>query len=81
MELSIQPYRLKPIALNVQSALHTRAGQKDQTIDLEIEEDLRVHVDAQAMEQVLSNLVSNACKYSLQGSQLSFGDTLKNEMC
>ena len=70
MELSIQPYRLKPIALNVQSALHTRAGQKDQTIDLEIEEDLRVHVDAQAMEQVLSNLVSNACKYSLQGSQI-----------
>lgn len=70
MELSIQPYRLRPIALNVQSALHTRAGKKGQRIELEIADDLRVHVDAQAMEQVLSNLVSNACKYSLQGSRI-----------
>ena len=78
MELSIQPYRLKSIAHNVQSALHTRAGQKEQTIELDISDELRVHVDAQAMEQVLSNLVSNACKYSSQGSRIVIRGNLQD---
>ena len=70
MELSIQPYLLQPIATNVQSALHTRAGHKEQTIEVEIDSSLEAHVDAQAIEQVLINLVSNACKYSQTGSSI-----------
>ena len=45
-------------------ALESRAHGKQQILQIEIEEPAIAVVDAQAVEQILTNLVTNAIKYS-----------------
>ncbi len=64
MELSLQSYRLKPIVQQVLAALETNIINKQHKLQVDVSDDIRAVVDAQALEQVLTNLISNAIKYS-----------------
>ena len=64
MELTLQRLKLKPIVERVCGALESRAHGKQQILQIEIEEPAIAVVDAQAVEQILTNLVTNAIKYS-----------------
>jgi len=68
MELTLQRLKLKPIVERVCAALESRANGKLQRLQLDIEEPAIAVVDAQAVEQILTNLVTNAIKYSPKGS-------------
>ena len=64
MELTLQRLQLQPIIERVCGALESRANGKLQKLQIEIEEPAIAVVDAQAIEQILTNLVTNAIKYS-----------------
>jgi PAS domain S-box-containing protein len=53
-------------ALSVASI--SRAQFPDHTVDIEIDDDLHVLADEHRAEQILGNLLSNACKYSPTGT-------------
>ena len=69
MELTLQRLRLKPIVERVCGALESRAHSKYQSLQIEIEDSAIAVVDAQSIEQILTNLVTNAIKYSPLESQ------------
>ena len=53
------------------SRLCDRAAQAEMELDLDISDDMRqkvLHTDPQAVEQILFNLVDNACKYAREGN-------------
>ena len=52
------------------AALETNILRKDQKIQIDVSSDIRAVVDAQALEQVLTNLVSNAIKYTPNGTTI-----------
>ena len=64
MELTLQRLRLKPIVDRACGALESRANSKHQQLQIEIEDSAIAVVDAQSIEQILTNLVTNAIKYS-----------------
>ena len=71
LELRLEPVHLGPLLRYNISLNETLAGEKDITIDLEVEEDIpAVPLDAEKFEQVLNNLLSNAVKFSHPGSRI-----------
>lgn len=64
VELSIHEVSLNKIVQQVCSSLETRATDREQTLHFEVPEALVVLADAQALEQILTNLTDNAIKYS-----------------
>ena len=70
MELTLQRLKLKPIVDRVCGALESRAATKKQLLHIEVDTLAIAVVDAQAVEQVLTNLVTNAIKYSPEGTNI-----------
>ncbi len=79
MELSLQRLRLLPIVERVCDTLQTLANNKKQSLQIDIPIDTFAVVDAQAMEQVLTNLVSNAIKYAPPKSLIVIRTRLINQ--
>ncbi len=70
MELTVQRLELKPIVERVCNTLDSLLEPKDQSLSVKVEENTFALVDAQAIEQVLTNLVSNAIKYAPHKAQI-----------
>ncbi len=64
MELTLQRLQLSPLVERVCGTLESLLHPKAQSLSLDVEENTVALVDAQAIEQVLTNLVSNAIKYA-----------------
>lgn len=61
-----EPLDLSPLAEKTVALLLPQAQAKNQTIELTVQQNLpMINADAQAMEEVLTNLISNAIKYTL----------------
>jgi signal transduction histidine kinase len=59
------PVEVRALLDRIAPGLQERVAQSGRTIEMEVEaEGLRVRVDAAAVEQILQNLVDNACKYA-----------------
>jgi signal transduction histidine kinase len=52
------------------SGFETQAKEKDVRIELFLEEDEDAHVDPQRMREVLTNLLSNALRYTPRGREI-----------
>jgi signal transduction histidine kinase len=67
----VERVSLRDLIDRVQSRLVQRAGQADMDLVVDGEENalaIAVHVDVSAVEQILFNLVDNACKYAAPGA-------------
>lgn len=70
--LKCAPVLLASLMRNVVDSLQQTAEAKRQTLKLEIEgSELSVNGDARRLEQVISNLVSNAIKYTPDGGHIA----------
>lgn len=71
---SLHPVTPYSLAKETIEAIQTAADNKNQTISLEIPEDLPpILADAEMIKRVLINLLENAIKYTPKGSQIILG--------
>ena len=75
----MQFYKFEPIVQHVVAALETNILKKNQTIQIDVSPDIRAVVDAQALEQVLTNLVSNAIKYTPNGTTIQIRSEIQDQ--
>ena len=72
MDYSYKVSEITPVIEDVKTNLTETAKQKNLELKLSIQEDLpAVYIDTDRIEQVLSNLVSNAIKFSPEGSYIT----------
>ena len=64
VELTLQQLELLPLVERVCGTLDSLVKKKQQQLEVDIPEGCLAVVDVQAMEQILTNLVSNAIKYA-----------------
>ena len=64
VELTLQQLELSPLVERVCGTLDSLVKKKQQQLEVDIPEGCLAVVDVQAMEQILTNLVSNAIKYA-----------------
>lgn len=73
-EFSFLPNKVKELLIQAADALQTATQKKQINITVEpVEEDLQVDCDAEAIRQVLLNLIDNATKYTSQGGSINLG--------
>jgi signal transduction histidine kinase/DNA-binding response OmpR family regulator len=78
MEFDLKPQALMPLMRQAVEANRGYGLPRGVSLKLiEIEPDLEVEVDADRFIQVVSNLVSNAIKYSPEGGQVEVGAALR----
>lgn len=72
MELWVSEIKLAEVKNNLQSQFSPLAKQKGISFEIEMESDLpdTITTDAKKLEQILKNLLSNACKFTDKGSVL-----------
>lgn len=70
MRIQLQPQRLAPMLTEAMSDNQGYADKYQVLLALAPVPDVLVHVDAQRLQQVLSNLISNAIKFSPIGGQV-----------
>ncbi|MEQ6916375.1 ATP-binding protein [Halomonas aquatica] len=74
MHFDMQPQPLAPMIRQSVKALSTYGQEREITIDIpEPLAEVTVTVDAQRLQQVLANLLSNALKFSHPGGQIELG--------
>ncbi len=71
IDFDSEPQRLAALAARVQLALAAAVTDKNHTLKVDIEPTLLALGDARALEQVLTNLVDNAVKYTPTGGQIT----------
>ena len=71
MKFDLQPLDLREVVADVTDSLRERIGNRQQTLHIEIEDDLPlVFADTTRIAQVVSNLLSNANKYTQDGGEI-----------
>ena len=71
MKFDLKPFDLREVMADVADSLREHIGKRQQTLHLEIEDELPlVYADATRMAQVISNLMSNANKYTPEGGEI-----------
>jgi signal transduction histidine kinase len=71
MKFDLKPFDLREVVADVADSLREHIGKRQQTLHLEIEDELPlVYADATRMAQVISNLMSNANKYTPEGGEI-----------
>ena len=69
--LVIEDVSFKETLLGVAKLLETQIAEKKQTLSLNLPETLPlVRADAKRLSQILTNLISNACKYTLESGTI-----------
>lgn len=71
--LNLQPTELRRVADEALEALQSKAVERGTNIVNDIPASLQVHVDADRLQQVYSNLVDNAIKYGRPGGKVVVG--------
>ena len=67
----IEDVSFKETLLGVAKLLETQIAEKKQTLSLNLPETLPlVRADAKRLSQILTNLISNACKYTLESGTI-----------
>ncbi len=71
MKFDLKPFDLREVVADVADSLRERISNREQTLHLEIEDELPpVYADSSRMAQVISNLMSNANKYTPEGGEI-----------
>jgi two-component system phosphate regulon sensor histidine kinase PhoR len=65
--IELEPVELAPLSQEVVSLFAEAARAKGLTLRAEVQADLKLRADGQALEQILVNLVENAIKYTQRG--------------
>ena len=68
MSLNIEDFKIGPALEDVAKSMATQIQAKEMVVEVHSASALRVRADKGRFAQVMGNLVSNACKYSAQGS-------------
>ena len=72
MELASEPFDLEAAVRNIQSIMAIRANEKNQTLEIELPDNLPCVVgDDMRLSQILLNLLSNAVKFTPDGGKIS----------
>ncbi|MFH1086651.1 MAG: ATP-binding protein [Chloroflexota bacterium] len=72
LPLEMSPLDARALVERVTKAFRPRAAEKQQTIALHLPPELpAVHGDAQRLEQILANLLSNAVRYTPEGGRIT----------
>lgn len=79
MDFHFAPTNINTVIDYVKSALSEVAKSKGLVLETETENDLpKINADAQRLEQVLTNLVSNAIKFTPENKKIKISSTLIN---
>jgi signal transduction histidine kinase len=74
LRLEMEPTAVAEVIEEALSGLHGQIEEKEQVLALQIEDDLPpIHADPTRMVQVLTNLISNANKYTPEGGRIEIG--------
>jgi signal transduction histidine kinase len=77
LRLEMEPTAVTGIVEEALSGLQGQIEEKEQTLALRIEDDLPpIHADPTRMIQVMTNLISNASKYTPEGGRIEVGARL-----
>ncbi|MCB8948394.1 MAG: GAF domain-containing sensor histidine kinase [Ardenticatenaceae bacterium] len=72
MKFDLKPFDLREVVGDVADSLRERIENREQTLHIEIEDDLpEVFADTTRIAQVVSNLMSNANKYTQDGGDIT----------
>jgi signal transduction histidine kinase len=71
MKFDLKSFDLREVMADVADSLRERISNREQTLHIEIEDELPpVYADPSRMAQVISNLMSNANKYTPEGGEI-----------
>ncbi len=71
IQLSKTPVEIETLIDNVLNTVQSKIDEKKHKLKMSIEPGLLVYGDATRLEQVLTNLIVNACKYTPSGGKIS----------
>jgi two-component system phosphate regulon sensor histidine kinase PhoR len=78
-QISLRPVTLRGLVTNVLETLQPVADRKQLALTSHVSDTTRVLADARALEQMLSNLVDNAIKYTPAGGRVWVTETQTSE--
>ncbi len=71
LQLTLSDFAIQPLVQEVQNSMRERLEGKRQSLSLVIDDDLpKVHADRDRTVQILTNLLTNAHKYTPEGGQI-----------
>jgi signal transduction histidine kinase len=81
MKFDFQDFDLREVVADVTDSLRERIDSREQTLTIDIEDKLTaVHADPSRIAQVLSNLMSNANKYTPDGGEITLRAAANGKM-
>ena len=78
-KISFEKLPLKPVLSAAIELSKTKAEEKQATIGLDCDKDIKAKINAALLEQAIVNLLDNAVKYSKPGGKVQIRTYLKNE--